>query len=253
MALFVSFEGGEGSGKTTQAEILARRLNKTHFLVHLVHEPGATPFGWYLRRWLKREPWGSQASETISHGAELFLFAAARAELVAKVIRPLASRRNTIVIADRYADSTVAYQGYGRRLPLGSVKEINGLATQDVMPELTFLLDCPAEEGLKRIGSLQIRLPLEPGDTTSGSRMDEEGTRRFEQEPLEFHERVRQGYLTMAQEEPDRWHTIDSTRPIQDISAAVWAAVEERLPQEASETSEPAPNLQWLVPGSPID
>ncbi len=211
MSIFISFEGGEGSGKTTQAEILSGWLRQAGFPTLLVHEPGTTPLGQYLRKWLKRE--GS-----MSHEAELFLFAAARAELVAKVINP-ALEEKKIVVADRYADSTVAYQGYGRRLRLKYVRMVNDLATQGATPDLTFFLDCPPERGLER---------------RQASRLDQEGTRRFEEETLKFHRRVREGYLKIASREPERWCIIDATKGPDQISAEIWGRVQGLLAQRAS-------------------
>ena len=228
--MFVSFEGGEGAGKSTQAEVLANRLQLAGRYPLLVHEPGTTSLGVYLRRWLKRP-----SDETISHGAEVFLFAAARAELVAKVVKP-ALYKNGIVIADRFADSTEAYQGYGRRIRLRTVRTVNSLATQQIVPDLTFLLDCEPEEGLKRVGSVQIRLPLDQRPDVS--RMDDEGTRRFEEESLEFHHRVREGYRAMAKRQPDRWCVIEATKPTEEISSIIWSRVEQALAQADSASLE---------------
>jgi dTMP kinase len=219
LGLFITFEGGEGSGKSTQAEILADRLEREGFHSTLVREPGTTPLGWYLRDWLKRE---KRRGENISHGAELFLFAAARAEFVAKVLTPALKGDRRIVIADRYADSTTAYQGYGRKLPLDDIERINRLATLGKTPKLTFLLDCSPAEGLERVGSLQIRLPMGQAESSDTKRMDREGTSRFEEESLSFHERVRTGYLDLANKEPDRWAIIDATESIETISEAIW-------------------------------
>ena len=198
----------------------------------LVREPGTTPLGWYLRDWLKRQ---NLRDATISHGAELFLFAAARAEFVTKVLRPALEQRHKVVVADRYADSTTAYQGYGRRLGLADVALINRLATQDVMPDLTFLLDCSAVDGLKRVGSLQIRLPLEPADRAETGRVGEEGARRFEEESLDFHHRVREGYLELARQEPGRWCVIDATRPVEEIGSIVWERVKEAVSENVNQ------------------
>ena len=226
MGLFISFEGGEGSGKSTQARILALRLEREGFPTTLIREPGTTPLGWYLRDWLKRE---KRRGGTISHGAELFLFAAARAEFVAKVLAPGLEGKRRVVIADRYADSTTAYQGYGRGLPLDDIARINHLATQGIPPDITFLLDCSPVEGLKRVGSLQIRLPMDPGDGPNTQRMDREGTSRFEKESLTFHERVRAGYLEMADRKPDRWAVIDATEPRERISDKIWQRTQRHL------------------------
>ncbi len=227
MSLFISFEGGEGCGKTTQIERLCQRLEKANRRVMLIKEPGTTPLGLRLRELIKGRPWGNY---TISHGAELFLFAAARAELVSKTLKPaLQGRDDVVIVADRYADSTMAYQGFGRRLPRFEVETMNRLATQGVMPQLTFLLDCLPEEGLRRVGSVQIEMPLDAAESPAGGRMDEEGARRFEEEPLGFHQRVREGYLKMAASEPERWRVIDATEPVDAISDAVWTHVHEML------------------------
>ena len=235
MSLFISFEGGEGCGKTTQIENLCQRFKDANVQALFIKEPGTTQLGLHLRGLIKGKPWGNEA---ISPRAELFLFAAARAELVTKALKPmLKQRKNIVVVADRYVDSTTAYQGYGRRLPISQVKAINSLATQGVMPDITFLLDCPPDEGLKRVGSLQTEFALEASGDSGGGRMDEEDTRRFEEEPLDFHERVRSGYLKLAEAEPDRWRVIDATKSIEDISEIVWKHVQEKLPGDLAEDS----------------
>ena len=227
MSLFVSFEGGEGSGKSLQADSLRENLQHAGVDVVLVREPGSTSLGDYLRTWLKKEK-----RQRISYMAEAFLFASARTELVAKTIKPALKRRNTVVIADRYADSTTAYQGYGRRLRLKDVNGINSLATMGIMPDLTFLLDCAPEVGLGRVGAFRVT-DLESLQASGASRTDPEGTRRFESESLEFHERVRSGYLKIAAHEPDRWCVIDATKPVEEIDGLVWARVQERLRRAA--------------------
>ena len=142
------------------------------------------------------------------------------------MLKPALDERDAVVIADRYADSTTAYQGYGRLLPLEDIVTINRIATQGLVPDVTFLLDCSPEQGLGRIGS--VPLP-DSSDTTPGSRIDQEGTQRFEKEPLDFHQRVRAGYLRIAENEPGRWHVIDATMAVQEISDAVWKRVEARV------------------------
>lgn len=233
MALFVSFEGGEGSGKTTQFELLCERLRRSGLTVLAVKEPGTTSLGMHLRELIKGRPWGGQqGSQAISKGAELFLFLAARAELAAKVLRQSHEQHDLVVVADRFADSTVAYQGYGRRLPVSAIEQMNALATDGVMPHLTLLLDCPPEVGLRRVGAVQIALPLdgvESAERTEG-RLDEEGSRRFEEESLAFHQRVRRGYRALADAEPERWRVIDGTGSVEAISDQVWAHVEPLLP-----------------------
>ena len=229
--------------------MLAQRLQRDGAWSMLVREPGTTPLGWYLRDWLKRQ---DRKDRTLSHGAELFLFAAARAEFVSKVLKPTLDEQNRVIIADRYADSTTAYQGYGRRLPLAEVAMINRIASQDLMPDLTFLLDCPPEEALRRVGSVQIRLPLDPSDASQSGRADEEGT-RFEEESLEFHRRVRSGYLELAGQEPDRWCVIDATRPVDEIGDIVWGRVRSAMSESAGpDVAGAAPNLPlWKDDASP--
>lgn len=224
MAFFVSFEGGEGTGKSSQAEVLTTRLKNAGVQVLPVHEPGMTRLGEYLRLWLKRE-----STETISPMAELLMFAAARAELVTKVLKPALHHTKLVIVADRYADSTIAYQSYGRRLPLQKVVAINRLATNGIMPNITFLLDCPPNEGLNRTGAAQAALSLDSGIHTEIGRIDTAGTRRFEEEPLEFHHRVRDGYLKLAKKEPERWQVMDATKPMEETSEIVWRCVQTEL------------------------
>ena len=226
MSLFVTFEGGEGSGKTTQVELLNERMRDAGVPSVVVREPGTTGLGWYVRDWLKR---GALTGETLSGEAELFLFAAARVELVSTILKPALAQANTVVIADRYADSTRAYQGQGRGIPTEYIDLINDVATQGVWPDVTFLLDCPPEAGLERVGAIQLSLPLERGPAPLDAQRDEEGT-RFEQESLDFHERVRKGYLKLAKEDPDRWKVIDATTPAAEIGDTVWKRLLPSLP-----------------------
>ena len=226
MSLFVSFEGGEGSGKTTQVELLAERMRDAGAACVVVREPGTTALGWYVRDWLKR---GALTGEASSGEAELFLFAAARVELVSKIIKPALAQVGTVVVADRYADSTLAYQGHGRGIPTGHIDLVNEIATQGVEPDMTFLLDCPPEAGFERVGAFQLSLPLERGLTRPRARRDEEGT-HFEDESLAFHRRVRDGYLKIVKEDPERWTVIDAARPADEIGEIVWHRVHSALP-----------------------
>jgi len=203
MALFITFEGGEGSGKSVQAKGLYRRLKKLAIPVILTHEPGGTPLGKKLGRWLK---WAQDTD--ISPLAELLLFNASRAQSVTEVIKP-GLKSGKVVISDRYADSTTAYQSYGRGLDLKMVRATNNTATQGLKPDLIILLDMPAEDGLAR---------------KKGREKD-----RFEQERLAFHRRVRRGYLKMAAEEPRRWLVIDATQPKEKISQIIWQRVSQLL------------------------
>ena len=222
MSIFITFEGGDGSGKSVQSKKLYDGLQEAGVRTTLVREPGSTPLGEYLGRWLKRE---TPELDQISPISELFLFTAARAELVSKIIAPALRTPGMVVVSDRYADSTTAYQGYGRGLPLDEVAAANASAVQGVKPRLTFLLDCEPEEALSRIGPPRPRTPVGPDDRIQTGRRDAEGTRRFELESLDFHTRVRQGYVAMAQAEPARWHVIDATLPPDEIAGEVWSRV----------------------------
>ena len=220
MATFISFEGGEGSGKSTQARRLGEALEDSGVPVFAFHEPGYTRLGTHIRELIKGNPFGGDA---ISPRAELMLFAAARAELVSKTLAKRMVEDPLVIIADRYADSTTAYQGYGRRLPLDLVQSVNALATQDVMPHKTILLDCPPQTGLERVGSQQTAL----FDMSAIGRLDAEGSRRFEEEPLAFHNRVRAGYLALAKSYPARWSVIDAVGTEDDVFARVRSAAME--------------------------
>ena len=227
--LFISLEGGEGAGKTTQAARLADRIEAMGLRCLRVREPGSTALGTYLRDWIKR---ARATDQTMSRAAELFLFAAARSELVTKVIGPEKDDPELVVIADRYADSTVAYQGYGRGIDIETIRAVNALATHGVMPEMTFLLDCPPEIGISRVRGLQLQMPLVAMKTADAVDRNTEGM-NFEEEPAEFHERIRLGFLALADQEPDRWRIVDATRSINPISDDIWNTVRDRLPGPA--------------------
>ncbi len=219
--LFVSFEGGEGSGKSTQTRRLHDKLWDAGMRATLVHEPGTTPLGEYLRTYLK-------SSQPLTSEAELLLFEAARAELVSQRIEPsLADGFH--VIADRFAASTVAYQGYGRRLDPEVIAYLNQFATGGRTPDLTFLLDLEPAEGLRRVGSPQLSLDLEVGVQPALPREDVEGQRRFEEEGLGFHRRVRRGFLELAGADEERWAVIDATMPEEKVARQVWERVSSKL------------------------
>lgn len=202
--MFILFEGVEGSGKTTQARRLYRRLSGGGREVILVREPGGTAAGNAIRRILKH---GLEIE--LSPLTELLLFAAARAQLVAQVIRP-ALERGAIVIGDRYAESTLAYQGYGRGIDLAVIRTVNAVATGGLQADLIILLDLDPESGLRRKGS--------------GTEND-----RFERENLDFHRRVRGGYLEMARAEPNRWAVFDAGAPANAIAGEIWERVRAAL------------------------
>lgn len=199
MALFITFEGGEGSGKTSQAGLLHRRLIKLGIPTLLTREPGGTLVGDRIARWLK---WTRDVDVTPL--TELLMFNASRCQLVVDIIQPALSD-DKVVICDRYTDSTIAYQGHGRGLDLGMVRLINNTATQGLTPDLTVMLDIPVETGL-------IRKRRNQSD-------------RFEQEDLAFHQRVREGYLELTAAEPERWLVIDATQSKTRIRDVIWQRV----------------------------
>lgn len=220
-AIFVCFEGVEGSGKTSQAELLHARLWAEGIQATLVREPGSTPLGRHLRDYLKsRQP--------LSKEAELLLFEAARAELVHSEIRPSLAKGLT-VIADRFGASSLAYQGYGRKIDLAVIEYLNRFATQGLDPAITFLLDLDPAAGLRRVGEPQMVLPLYPDSTAQPVRPDVAGHRRFEDQPLAFHQRIRQGYLALARANQEGWVIIDAALPSSEIEVEVWDHVSRRL------------------------
>jgi len=222
--LFLVLEGGEGSGKTTQARLLYTRLMQEGRTPLLLHEPGGTPLGEQVRRLLMAER-GNQGRRQsgIEPLTELLLFSSARAELVAKVLGP-ALQEGRVVVCDRFTPSTVAYQGYGRGLPLDTIATLNRLATEGLQPDLVILLDITPEDALRRVtaqGSL-----LEEARAVEGrGRQDQEGLRRFEQEPLAFHRKVREGYLEQAAADKERWLVVDGRLSPETIHDAIWSTV----------------------------
>jgi dTMP kinase len=203
MSLFITFEGGEGCGKSTQARILYLSLIRLKYPAVLIYEPGGTPLSNHIRRFLK------QSHEIpITPLAELMLFNASRSQLVADVIQPSLSE-GKIVICDRFTDSTIAYQHFGRGLERFQVTEVNRIASQKCQPDITFLLDISPEVGL--------------------SRKRQSARDRFEKENLDFHHRVRQGFLKLAIEEPDRWVVIDSTMSKSMIADLIREKVDHHL------------------------
>lgn len=197
---FITFEGMEGCGKSTQAKLLARALGPDAVLTQ---EPGGTAIGRAIRR-LLLDP----ANRAMSAEAEVLLFFADRAQHVAEVIRP-ALAAGKIVISTRYVDTSLAYQGYGRGLDLDRIRSVAVLATGGLRPDLTLFFDLPLEIGLARV-------------------VRRGGRDRLESEVREFHERVRNGYLELAAAEPDRWIRIDASGSEADVEARTRAAVEAR-------------------------
>ncbi|MBI5236042.1 MAG: dTMP kinase [Deltaproteobacteria bacterium] len=200
MAIFITFEGVEGCGKSTQAELLKGHLEAVGRKVVAVREPGATPVGEKIRSILV----GSEG-EGMSPLTELFLYEVCRAELVHKVIKP-ALEAGVDVICDRFTDSTLAYQGWGRGLDVGVIKRLNSIATSGLVPFVTFFLDCPPEVGLGR--AFKRMRQGTPED-------------RFEKEALSFHSSVRKGFMELAAQEPDRVRIIDANRDISLIHGEI--------------------------------
>jgi len=197
--VFITLEGGEGVGKTTQQALLAERLQREGYACVSTREPGGTALGEALRELLLH-------GDPLTPLAELLLYAADRAEHVNKVIAP-ALAVGQVVICDRFTDSTLAYQGYGRGLDLQQVRQLNHLATGGLQPHLTLWLDLPPEVGLARSGLAD----------------------RLEQERLEFHRRVHQGFQALAAAEPQRIVRIDAGGSPLEVAARIWSVVKPRL------------------------
>ncbi|GAA2844789.1 hypothetical protein GCM10010517_01090 [Streptosporangium fragile] len=211
--MFIAFEGGEGSGKTTQSRLLAIWLRDQGYDVVQTREPGSTKVGMRLRAILL-----DAVHQGLSARSEALLYAADRAEHVEKVIRP-ALYRGSMVISDRYVDSSLAYQGAGRALDPGDVTRINSWATGGLVPDLTVLIDTPPSVGLARLGGAADRI---------------------ESEPLEFHERVRREFRALAAAEPERYVVIDGTLPQEEIARLIQDRVREVLPDPVPQESEDA-------------
>lgn len=201
--VFITLEGVEGSGKTTQVARLAARLRQAGRRVVTTREPGGTPISDRIRGVVL-----DHASVEIHPHTEALLMCAARAQLVHQVIRPALARGAT-VICDRYSDSTFAYQGYARGQDLATLRTLNGFATDGLLPDLTLLLDLPVEDGLQR---------------RFGARGDG-STNRMDSLELDFHRQVAAGYHALAQAEPDRWRMVDATLAEPGVAAAIWELV----------------------------
>ncbi|MFH1140886.1 MAG: dTMP kinase [Chloroflexota bacterium] len=222
MGTFIVLEGGEGCGKSTQARLLYRRLLEEGYPSLLLHEPGGTPLGEQVRRLLMAQR--GERKGAISPLAELLLFSTARAELVQKVLRP-ALTEGRVVVCDRYTPSTIAYQGYGRGIPLETIDQVNRLSTESLKPDLVVLLDMKPEDGLRRVRA-QVTMDVVPGPRSAEPRGSEEGSQRFEQESLAFHRKVRHGYLEQARSEPQRWLRVKGTLSQERIAEVIWERVE---------------------------
>jgi len=202
--VFITLEGIEGSGKSTQIRRLAERIPNAL----VTKEPGGTPAADKIRAILL------DTREKIDPVAELFLFAASRRQHVMEVIKPaLAAGR--VVLCDRFTDATLAYQGFGRRLDLDRLRWLNEWATDSLHPDLTLIFDLPEETGLARARSRNSTATVDEG--------------RFELEDLRFHRRVREGYLSLAMEAPERYKVVDASGSPDDVFARTWDVVRQRV------------------------
>jgi dTMP kinase len=205
LSFFITIEGPDGSGKSTQARLLADHLASQGYDVLFSREPGGTEIGDQIRRVIM-----SLDNKRMSPQAEFLLFSASRAQLVREVIQPKLAAGG-VVVCDRFYDSSLAYQGYGHQLDLDQLRSVTRFVTGGLLPDLTLLLDLPSEEGLNRRKEAGLWNRLDDYD-------------------LAFHERVRNGYLRLARAEPKRWVVIDATRSPEEIQESVRQAVKVRLP-----------------------
>jgi dTMP kinase len=207
LGIFITFEGPEGSGKSTQCRLLAEHLQSLGRRVLLTREPGGTEISQQVRQILM-----DLKNKSMYPATEFLLFSAARAQLVREVIRPHLDK-GEIVICDRYRDSSLAYQGYGHGLPLDTIRAVNAFATDALTPDLTLLLDIDPERGIQR----------KQAHNAEWNRMDDYA--------LAYHQRVRQGFLALAAAEPGRWRVLNADKPVKELQKEVRAVVlrEQRL------------------------
>jgi dTMP kinase len=208
MEQLITFEGIEGCGKTTQVKLAGDFLRQCRRPFLMTEEPGGTPMGRSIRKMLLNKA----SDEDICAEAEILLFSAARAQHVRKVIFP-ALRDGKVVLCDRFYDATLAYQGFGRGSDIRFIREINDYSSSRLSPGMTILFDLPAEIGLRRAMDRISRMKERSGDTGLED--------RFEQENIEFHQRVREGYLFLAAQEPERFRILDGTTGVELIHRQV--------------------------------
>ena len=209
---FISFEGTEGSGKSTQIKLLAERLKALGHTVRVLREPGGTPIGEEIRHTLKH----STQNHAMTPEAELLLMNASRAQLVREIIRP-ALEAGEIVLCDRFYDSTIAYQGYGRELDLEKIKLVIDFAVGPTRPHLTLFLYVPQDVSEERLRSRQTNLPFIRD--------------RFEEADRKFFERVATGFAAVVASEPGRIKFVNGTQPTEQVCARIWELVENILPK----------------------
>lgn len=207
MGLFITFEGIEGCGKSTQVRLLSEALNGKGIPCTVTREPGGTSIGGKIREILLNPDHKGMAPE-----AELLLYAADRAQHVRELIGP-ALDEGKVVVCDRFTDATVAYQGFGRKLDESLINKLIEIASLGIKPDLTILLDCPVEIGIGRA--------MERNSKNRHVRDD-----RFEREAMEFHEMVSKGYLAIAKAEPERVKVVDATKDIQSMHSEIWGIVD---------------------------
>jgi len=211
--IFITLEGPEGAGKTTQLKLVSKKLEALDCQHVITRDPGGTALGKQIRRILLNP------ENPVQPTAELLLYQADRAQNVAEVIRP-ALDAGLVVFCDRYIDSTIAYQGYARGLSFELIDQLNQVSSGGLMPDLTILFDLESEEGLGR---------RHPGSHD-----------RLEQEALEFHQKVRKGYLELAERDPNRWRMIDAAKPLTVVQAAFCKILGEKLGLNLDELNVPA-------------
>lgn len=209
--MLITLEGIEGSGKSTQMKRIADHLEARGLTCLLTREPGDTPIGRKIRSILL-----DPANKELVSMAELFLYAADRAQHLGERVRP-ALEAGEVVVCDRFFDATTAYQGYARGLDLSLIESIHTMVLEGLRPDLTLLLDLPVEEGLARA----------KGALASGDRCTSES--RFEEEALAFHEKVRQGYLALAKAESERFHLIDASQGPDEVTSAILSAIDAKF------------------------